>query len=102
MDSWLDALRARLPRHAALIEALLELCRGDPRVRVLDLQCSIARGAGDELSDRDLGMAVRDDAWKEVADELPEMLRGIEPVVDLLAHAIPEWGARPHRRLFVQ
>jgi hypothetical protein len=102
MDSWLDALRARLPRHAALIESLLELCRADPRVRVLELQCSIARGVGDELSDLDLGMAVRDDAWQQVADELPEMLRGIAPVVDVLAHAIPEWGTRPHRRLFVQ
>ena len=102
MDSWLDALRARLPRHAALIESLLELCRADPRVRVLELQCSIARGVGDELSDLDLGMAVRDEGWQQVADELPEQLRGIAPVVDLLAHAIPEWGTRPHRRLFVQ
>jgi hypothetical protein len=102
VDAWLAALRARLPRHAALIGALVALCRADARIRVLELQCSLARGAGDELSDLDLGIAARDDAWEAVADELPDRLRALAPTVDLLAHAMPEWGGRPHRRLFVQ
>ena len=102
MDPWLEALRARLPRHAELIDALLEVCRADERIRVLELQASIARGAGDELSDLDLGMAVRDDEWERVGDELPDRLRRIAPTVDLLSHVIAEWGTRPHRRLFVQ
>ena len=102
MDSWLEALRARLPRHAQLIDALVEVCHGDERIRVLELQASIARGAGDELSDLDLGMAVRDDEWERVADDLPDRLRRFAPAVDLLSHAIPEWGTRPHRRIFVQ
>ena len=102
MDAWLSALRARLPRHAQLIDELVAICRDDDRIRVLELQCSIARGAGDELSDLDLGIAATDDAWERVADELPDRLRAIAPTVDLLAHTIPEWGARPHRRLFVQ
>ena len=102
MDSWLAALRGRLPRHAELIDALLEVCRADERIRVLELQASLARGAGDELSDLDLGVAVRDDEWERVADELPDRLRRIAPTVDLLSHTIPEWGTRPHRRLFVQ
>jgi hypothetical protein len=102
VESWLSALRARLPGHAALIDALVATCRGDDRIRVLELQCSIARGAGDELSDLDLGMAVRDEAWVAVADELPDRLRRIATTVDLLAHGIPEWGSRPHRRIFVQ
>ncbi|MGH2402660.1 MAG: hypothetical protein ACRDE6_08095, partial [Candidatus Limnocylindria bacterium] len=102
MNAWLEALRARLPRHAELLHALVDLCRDDARVRVLELQCSIARGAGDELSDLDLGMAVVDDEWQGVADELPARLRRLAPTVDLLVHTIPEWGSRPHRRLFVQ
>jgi predicted nucleotidyltransferase len=102
VDAWLDALQAQLPRHAAMLDALLAICRADDRIRLLELQCSVARGAGDELSDLDVGMAVRDDAWVEVADELPDLLRGIAEPVDLLAHAMPEWGGRPHRRLFVQ
>jgi len=102
MEAWLEALRARLPRHAALIDALLGISRSDDRVRVLEIQCSIARGAGYELSDLDLGLAARDDAWELVAEALPAHLRGIAATVDLFAHAIPEWGTRPHRRIFVQ
>lgn len=102
VDSWLAALRARLPRHAELIDALLEVCRADESIRVLELQGSIARGAGDELSDLDLGMAVRDEAWERVAEEMPGRLRRIASTVELLSHAIPEWGTRPHRRLFAQ
>jgi hypothetical protein len=78
------------------------MCREDDRVRVLELQCSIARGAGDALSDLDVGIAVRDEDWEAVADELPDRLRRIAETVDLHAHAMPEWGNRPHRRLFVQ
>ena len=54
------------------------------------------------LSDLDVGIAVRDDDWEAVAGELPDRLRRIAVTVDLLAHAMPEWGDRPHRRLFVQ
>ncbi len=102
MNAGLEALRARLPGHAELIDALVDLCRDDERVRVLELQCSIARGAGDELSDLDLGMAVVDEDWQLVADELPARLSRLAPTVDLLTHTMPEWGGRPHRRLFVQ
>jgi hypothetical protein len=102
VDPWLEALRGRLPGHASLIDALLAICQNDERIRVLELQCSLARGAGDELSDLDLGMAVRYDAWERVAGELPDQLRRLAPTVDLLEHTIAEWGARPHRRLFVQ
>jgi len=99
---WLEELRGQLPRHAALIDALLALCAGDERIRVLELQCSVARGAGDELSDLDMGLAARDAEWEAVAGALPERLAAIADTVDLLVHTIPEWGSRPHRRIFVQ
>lgn len=102
MDAWFEALRARLPAHAALLDTLLAICTSDERIRLLELQCSIARGAGDELSDLDLGVAARDDAWEQVAVDLPDRLVDLSTTVDLLAHTMPEWGGRPHRRLFVQ
>lgn len=102
MDAWLAALRARLPRHAALIDALLAICRSDARIRVLELQASIARGAGDELSDLDLGIGASDEEWEAVADALPERLGEIADVVDHVTHMIPEWGTHPHRRIFLQ
>jgi len=102
VSAWLDDLRGRLPRHAELIDALVAICAADDRIEVLELQCSIARGAGDELSDLDLGLAVRDQDWEAVAAELPDRLRSISGTVDLLDHTMPEWGTRAHRRIFVQ
>jgi hypothetical protein len=99
---WLDDLRRRLPRHAELIDALVAVCAADERIEVLEIQCSIARGAGDELSDLDMGLTARDDDWEAVAVELPERLRSISETVDLLEHTMPEWGTRRHRRIFVQ
>ena len=90
METWLAALRVRLPRHAALVDALLAICRDDPRIRVLQLQASIARGGGDEMSDLDLGIGVRDADWETVADALPARLGEIADVVDQVSHSIPE------------
>ena len=97
MDSWLDALRARLPGHASLLDELLVICRGDDRITVLELQCSIARGAGDQLSDLDLGVAVRDDAWEQVADDLPDRLRAIAETVDLKRPRLPIANVPPSK-----
>jgi hypothetical protein len=102
VSAWLDDLRGRLPRHAELIDALVAICAADERIEVLELQCSIARGTGDELSDLDLGLAVRDPDWEAVAADLPDRLREISGTVDLLDHTMPEWGTRAHRRIFVQ
>lgn len=101
-DRFLEELAADLPSHAAMLEALRAMCRSDPRLRTLELQCSVARGAGDELSDLDVGIAVVDDAFDAVAHELPDRLRGLAPALEVLSHRIAEWGDRPHRRIFVQ
>ena len=85
-----------------MIDAVVEICAGDDRIEVLELQCSVARGAGDELSDLDMGLTARDEDWEAVAAELPDRLRAISETVDLLDHTMPEWGTRRHRRFFVQ
>jgi hypothetical protein len=99
---FLDELAADLPGHAALLAALREMCTADPRLRTLELQCSVARGAGDALSDLDVGIGVVDDAFETVVTELPDRLSGLAPAVDVLNHRIAGWGDRPHRRIFVQ
>lgn len=101
-SAFLAALRARLPRHAALLEALVAVCEADERIEVLELQCSVARGVGDDWSDLDVGIGAADASWEAVADALPDRLRAIADVVDLLPHVIGEWGSRPHRRIFCQ
>jgi hypothetical protein len=51
---WIEALPASLERQAALLSRLLDLAEADRRFRAFEIQCSIARGAGDELSDLDV------------------------------------------------
>jgi Streptomycin adenylyltransferase len=101
-DRFIDDLAAELPAHAALLAAVRDICRADPRLRTFELQCSLARGAGDRYSDLDIGIGVADDAFDAIVEELPDRLRNLGEAVELLVHRIPEWGERPHRRIFVQ
>jgi hypothetical protein len=101
-DRFLDDLAATLPGHAALLGAIRDLCRSDPRLRTLEIQCSVARGAGDRYSDLDIGIGVTDDDFEAVIDELPDRLRRLGETIEVLVHRIAAWGERPHRRIFVQ
>ena len=99
-DAWIASLG--LPGQQALLERLVEVARSDPRIRFVELGCSVARGAGDELSDLDLGIGIADDAWPEALEDLGAALRGLGPVADVLEHEIDSWAGVPHRRYFVQ
>ena len=97
---WIETLG--LPRHQALLEGLVDHARRDPRIRFVELGCSVARGAGDELSDLDLGIGVADESWPEALGDLGAALRDLGTVVDVLEHEIDSWAGVPHRRFFVQ
>lgn len=97
---WIDALA--LPRHAALPRALVEYGAADPAVRFIELCCSVARGAGDELSDLDLGIGIADEEWPMALDRVPTALGRLGPLADLLDHEIASWAGVPHRRYFAQ
>ncbi len=91
-----------LPRHRAYLERLVAAAMADPRLRFVELSCSVARGAGDDLSDLDVGVGVADGAWPAALDALEPLARSLGEAVGVLEHTIPEWGDRPHRRLFAQ
>lgn len=76
---WIEALPASLERQAALLSRLLDLAEADRRFRAFEIQCSIARGAGDELSDLDVGYLLADDGFEETAAELPARLAELGP-----------------------
>jgi predicted nucleotidyltransferase len=101
-DRFLDDLAAELPDHASLLAAVRDICRSDPRLRTLEIQCSVARGAGDRYSDLDIGIGVADDVFEAVVVELPARLRHLGETIELLVHRIAAWGDRPDRRIFVQ
>jgi Streptomycin adenylyltransferase len=94
---WIEALPAALAPQAALLARLLETAEADQRLRALELQGSVARGVGDELSDLDAGLWLADDRFEETASELPEAIGGLGPTLDLHSTLL---GGRPD--LFVQ
>jgi predicted nucleotidyltransferase len=98
--AWLESLT--LEPHATLLRRLVARVEGEPAFRFVELCCSVARGAGDESSDLDLGIGIADDAWPEALSLVRPVLAGLGDVVDALEHGIPEWGDVPHRRFFVQ
>src|SRR6266704_39135 len=57
---WIDELPPELAGQQALLRGLLALCDADDRIRWLVIGCSLARGAGDRLSDLDMAMGIRD------------------------------------------
>src|SRR5918992_1864227 len=94
-----DALPAA---HRKILDGLLDYAGEDPRIRFVELCCSAARGAADELSDLDLGLGISEEAWPEPTAEILPRLHRLGEVVAALEHRIPEWGDAPHLRVFVQ
>jgi hypothetical protein len=99
-EAWLRALP--LPVHRLFLERLLARVRADRRYRFVELCCSVAEGRADARSDLDLGLGVDDAAWPGAVAAVGDMLRELARPVDVLDHAIPEWGTRLHRRFVVQ
>jgi hypothetical protein len=49
-----------------------------------------------------MALGIADDAWPSALAVVPDLLARCGTLVDLLDHAIPEWGDRPHRRFIAQ
>lgn len=84
-EDWIRALPAELASHTGLLSRLLAALQADERVRALELQCSVARGAGDELSDLDVGIWIADGRFDERIRQLPALLQGLGEIVDAIA-----------------
>jgi hypothetical protein len=99
-EAWFAKLE--LPNHAAILRGLVDRARAEPAIRFVEVCCSIARGAADELSDLDVGLGLRTEDWPAVDRIVPPILGRLGEIVDQLEHSISEWGDVPHRRFFVQ
>ncbi|HEX5493534.1 MAG TPA: hypothetical protein VFX70_03035 [Mycobacteriales bacterium] len=104
MTGFLDRMPEAVRPQRDLLERLLAVLGPDPTWRWLELSCSLARGAGDALSDVDCGVGARDDDWPGVLSTVEGMVRGLGDVVDLLHHeleGVPQ-SRWVHRHTFVQ
>lgn len=99
--SWIATLPPELKAQRNLLEGLLVVAADDADIAWLTLGCSLARGAGDPLSDLDAAMGATGAQIEPVVARIAAKLRALASVVDLLEHRLAG-VALPHRRLFVQ
>jgi hypothetical protein len=96
--AWIAGQPAELHGQMRIVRGLLDLCATDPDARWFALSCSLARGAGDALSDVDCGIGVAEGTVEAVTARIADLDLGAR--IDTL---VQHWlGSRPTRRIFVQ
>jgi hypothetical protein len=81
--AWLGSLVPSLAPQRAVLESFLATARGDERIRVLVVGCSLGRGVGDALSDVDALIGVRPEAWESALAESRHWVTEAGPLIDM-------------------
>lgn len=104
MSAFLDHMPDSVAPQRELLRRLLAVLEADPSWRWLELSCSLARDAGDELSDIDCGAGVRDEEYAATLSTVESMVAGLGEVVDMLHHELQGVSQKDwvHRHTFVQ
>lgn len=82
--SFLDTMPESCAAQRELLRQLSAVLAADPAWRWLELSCSLARGAGDELSDVDCGAGAAESAWPDILATVPGMVGKFGDVLDSL------------------
>jgi hypothetical protein len=98
---WIDDLPSELAAQRGLLRGLLALCNADDRISWLVIGCSLARGAGDRLSDLDMAMGIRDEDFEAARPDLRRAVDGLGELVESYYHQLPGL-TQAHERIFAQ
>jgi hypothetical protein len=79
----------------------MKLCEADDDVRWLVIGCSLARDAADRLSDLDMAMGIRDEAFPAARERLRGAVDRLGDLVDSYHHQLPG-VPEVHERIFAQ
>jgi hypothetical protein len=99
--AWIDRLPAELAGQQAIMRRLLAISAADPDVSWLAIGCSVARGAGDRMSDLDMGIGVTEAVYAAARDRIREAADGLGDLVESYHHQLPGVPP-PHERIFAQ
>jgi hypothetical protein len=99
--AWVAALPDELHGQRRLLDRLIDWCAADPRPSWLVLGCSVARGAGDPLSDLDMALGVRAADFPAVVPDVHRAVDALAPLVESYHHQIAGLTV-PHERIFAQ
>lgn len=86
-------------RQKAVLNLLLDRVASDDLYRYLIIGCSLAREAGDALSDIDASVGIADDAWPGGVEQVMRHLHELMPVVDQQNQVFPDSLGRIQRHL---
>ena len=64
--TWVEQLPNEMAGQRRLLRGLLSFCEAEESIRWLVIGCSVARGAGDHLSDLDVAIGARDDDFGDL------------------------------------
>jgi hypothetical protein len=99
--TWVEQLPDEMAGQRMLLRGLLSFCEADESIRWLVIGCSVARGAGDQLSDLDMAIGVRDDAFTAAIPEIHQAVDGLGDLIESHQHQLPAVTAA-HVRIFAQ
>jgi hypothetical protein len=98
---WIEELPAGLAAQQGLLRGLRAFCEADPDVRWLVVGCSLARGAGDWLSDIDGAVGVAVEQFAAVFPRVRAAVDGLGGLVESYHHQLPGLTLT-HERIFAQ
>jgi len=99
--AWIEALPDEIAGQRELLSRLVAACEANNAIRWLVVACSVGRGAGDRLSDLDMGLGVRDDAFESTLTQVRQIVDELGDLVDSYHHQLPGLTIR-HERIFAQ
>jgi hypothetical protein len=99
--AWIDRLPDELGGQQAIMRRLLTFSEADPDVCWLAIGCSVARGAGDRMSDLDMGIGVYEEVFEAARDRIRLAADGLGDLVESYHHQLPGVPP-PHERVFAQ
>jgi hypothetical protein len=102
-DEWFRALPPELAPQRAIMRGLVEHAKGNDRIRVVVVGCSIGRGNADALSDVDALIGVADDGdWRGSLATIDAGLASIAPILDLHSQFLSDAKRGTYRHTFIQ
>jgi len=99
--TWIDRLPEEMSGQRMLLRGLLSLCEAEESIRWFVIGCSVARGAGEYLSDLDVAIGIRDDDFAAAVPTIRLAVDRLGDLVDSYQHQIPAVTAA-HVRIFAQ
>src|SRR5215469_16252508 len=99
--TWIEQLPDEMGGQRALLRGLLSFCEAEESIRWLVVGCSVARGAGDYLSDLDMAIGVRDEDFATAVPKIHLAVDGLGVLVDSYQHRLPSVMG-DHMRIFAQ